>query len=679
MAAFDVRADSRVAQFASAGFDASVSEIFMALVSGAALVIVPEEVKQDAPAFPRWIETSAISVITLPPVWLRALAGASLPGVKTLVTAGEEADREDALARARQLRYVNAYGPTENTVCASWYGVPPDASHAGAIPIGRPLASVQLYVVDAQLEPVPVGVPGEICIGGAGVARGYIGRAGETAARFVPDPFGGEAGGRLYRTGDLGRWTADGLLEFLGRGDRQVQVRGARVEPGEIESVLETHPRVRRAVVLAIGSAESPQLVAVVWVAGPTPAGDLRAHLLRAVPSYMLPARIVPVDSLPLTPHGKVDVAALARQVTEEPARERPVAPLDSLEAGLIEEWERAFGAGPIGVRDDFFELGGHSLLALQLAGRLQERLGCDVPLATLFRFPTIEMLAAHLRESEPVRRRGSAVVPIRPAARGVPLLCLPPLTGSAVPFFTLAKHLGADQPIYGLQAPGLDGDEPACDTVEAIADHLEQTIASAFAGRDVMLLGYSFGGYVAFELSRRLQARGVLVRHCLLVDTPAPWPGSAAVGSGTGPLLEAINARVGELGGEPIAFDEVAAGAEEDVQIEMVAAALDRQGLLGGFGGRRQFSGFFRVGAASLRAAARYRPMPAAVPLVVLPSVGSVQLAQSAADLGWRVLSSADVATLPPIDAPHEALLQEPYVAEVGRLIRACLEAPVA
>ncbi|HVC21503.1 MAG TPA: amino acid adenylation domain-containing protein, partial [Vicinamibacterales bacterium] len=673
--AFEVREDSRVAQFASLGFDASVSEIFMALVAGAALVIVPEAVKQNPSVFPRWIEESAIGVVTLPPAYLRALDGSRLPGLKTLVTAGEEADREEALARARHLRYINAYGPTENTVCASWHQVPAGGLHAGAVPIGRPLANVQLYVVDARMEIVPVGIPGEICIGGVGVARGYLGRPAETAARFVPDPFGGQAGGRLYRTGDLGRWTPEGLLEFLGRQDRQVQVRGARVEPGEVEAVLETHPHVRRAVVFATGSAESRQLVAVAWISAPTPDEELKAHLRRALPSYMLPARVIPVSRLPLTPHGKVDLEALARQVAAEPVRGQAVGPLDSLEAGLVEEWERALGTGPIGVRDDFFELGGHSLLALQLAGRLQERFGVDLSLPTLFRFPTIERLAAHLRESAPVRRRWTGVVPIRQAGDRPPLLCLPPLTGSAVPFFTLAKHLGEDRPVYGLQAPGLDGEEPACETVEAIADRLEREIVREFPARDVTLLGYSFGGYVAYELAHRLAARGTGVRGCLLIDTLAAAAAPQAPAPGTGPLLEAINARVRELGGASIAFGEAVDALSEGEQLEMVTAALERQGLLSGFGGRRQLSGFFRVGAASLRAAARYRPGRSTMPLVVLPSLGSIAPAGSAGDLGWRAATGADVTVLAAVDAPHEALLQEPYAAEAGRLIRAYLD----
>ncbi len=678
--AFEVGAHSRVAQFASSGFDAAVSEIFMALVAGAALVIVPEETKQHPASMAPWMADAAISVITLPPAYLRALDGAPLPGLRTLVTAGEEADRDEAFARAGHLRFVNAYGPTENTVCASWYHLPAGVSHAGAIPIGRPLAGVQLYVVDAGLQPVPSGVPGEICIGGIGVARGYLGRAVETATRFVPDPFGAAPGGRLYRTGDLGRWNVDGLLEFLGRADRQVQLRGARVEPGEVEAVLETHPQVRRAVVLTTGSGDSRQLVAAVRLASPVATvslDEIRAHLLRAVPPYMMPARIVPVDSLPLTVHGKVDLEALAQQVATEPVRRRAVGPLDSLEAGLIEEWERVLGTGPIGIRDDFFELGGQSLLALQLLGRLRDRLGCDLALPTLFRFPTIEHLAAHLRESASVRRQWSGLVPIRPAGTGRPLLCLPPLTGSAVPFFTLARHLGAQQPVYGLQPPGLDGEEPTCDTVEAIAERMVQTIAGAFAGRELDLLGYSFGGYVAFELARRLQARGITVVRCLLIDTAAPSAaGREGRDAGTRPLLEALNVRVRELGGEPVDVDSILPLQDEE-QPEAIAAALEAQGLLSGFGGRRQLSGFFRVGAASLRAAARYRPAPAPVPLVILPTAGAAELAGTDVDLGWRMVTTGDVTTLPPIDAPHEALLQEPYVIEVGRLIRDCLDVP--
>jgi acyl carrier protein len=286
-------------------------------------------------------------------------------------------------------RFLNAYGPTEATVCVTCAALDAaDIASVNSLPIGRPIANVRCYVVDRRLAPVPVGVPGELLVGGTGVARGYLGRPALTAERFVPDPFSGESGARLYRTGDLVRWRADGRLEFLGRIDAQVKVRGYRIEPGEIEAVLAPLASVQNAAVVA----RADRLIAYV-----VPAPDhalttaaLESAARRTLPDYMVPSAWVEMDALPLTPNGKVDRAALP-----DPAQARSdaapfVAPRNSLEELVAGIWGDLLDVAAVGVHDNFFKLGGHSLLAAQFLARIHAAFGIEVPLRTLFEAPTV-------------------------------------------------------------------------------------------------------------------------------------------------------------------------------------------------------------------------------------------------------------------------------------------------
>jgi hypothetical protein len=309
----------------------------------------------------------------------------------------------DAAGTFPDARVLILYGPTEATVLSTSDPVSgPVAGH----PIGRPLANVRLYVLGRDLGLAPTGAPGELCIGGAGVGRGYLGRPGLTAEKFVPDPFGGEPGARLYRSGDRVRWLPDGRVEFLGRTDRQVKVRGFRVEPGEIETALESHPAVAGAVVVPRpDGAGGTRLVAYVVAAAGADADPaaLRAHLRERLPEHMVPSAFVALDAFPLNANRKVDREALpAPEAAEEPRE--PAAPLTPTERAVAEVWEEALGTGRVGIGDNFFDLGGHSLLLVRVHARLRERFPGRVELIDLFEHRTLGELAAHLdrRPAEP-------------------------------------------------------------------------------------------------------------------------------------------------------------------------------------------------------------------------------------------------------------------------------------
>ncbi|MFO0572465.1 MAG: amino acid adenylation domain-containing protein [Polyangia bacterium] len=415
---FALDAYSRVLQFASPSFDASVFEICMALLHGCTLVLAPREQTLPGPELIELLIGQRIDTLTITPSVLAALPPAELPELRTLIVAGEACPAELVARWAPGRIMWNAYGPTEATVWTTVARCEPSELQP---PIGRPIQNAAVYILDPNLQLVPEDVAGEICIGGVGVARGYLGRPELTAERFVRDPFSADPQARLYRTGDLGRWRADGQLEFLGRLDDQVKVRGVRIEPAEIESALRACPGVRdAAVVVAVQPDGSRELVGYFVPAAEPGAGEgageggspgepalaeatagpqLRAQLQQLLPDYMLPTVFVPVAELPQTPNGKVDRGQLARRALMRPRSTAAFEPASTpLESQLVAIWSEVLGVERIGVNDSFFDLGGHSLRMAQVHARLRELLQRDVPLLVLFQYPTISALARYLQ-----------------------------------------------------------------------------------------------------------------------------------------------------------------------------------------------------------------------------------------------------------------------------------------
>ncbi|HEX2189470.1 MAG TPA: amino acid adenylation domain-containing protein, partial [Longimicrobiaceae bacterium] len=341
---------------------------------------------------------------TLPPSVLAMLPPDDLPELRTVVSAGEAVDAATVERWSGGRAFVNAYGPTETTVCATSARCEADGR---APAIGRPLENVRVYVLDAAGRPAPVGVPGELYVGGVGVARGYLGRPGLTAEKFVPDPFGGETGARLYRTGDRVRWRPQGILEYLGRLDEQVKVRGFRIEPGEIEAVLSAHAEVREARVIVWEDAPGEKRL-VAYVVGGVEADELRGHLRRSLPEYMVPAAYVVLEALPLTPNGKLDRKALPAPEYAADA-DRYVAPRTPVEDVLAGIWAEVLRLERVGVEESFFDLGGHSLLATRVVSRVRAVFAIELPLRALFEGPTVAELAGRVEE---MRRAGLPVLP---------------------------------------------------------------------------------------------------------------------------------------------------------------------------------------------------------------------------------------------------------------------------
>ncbi|MFD6291566.1 amino acid adenylation domain-containing protein [Streptomyces sp. NPDC060205] len=391
---------TRVLQFASFSFDAAVLDVAVTLASGGVLVVASSEERAEAALLTSMVRAEGVGAASVVPSLLGVLDPGAVSGLRTLLLGAERLTEPVARAWSSGRRLVNTYGPTESTVMVTSGVVDPNLQRMPTI--GSPVANTRLYVLDGSMRPVPVGVPGEVYIAGPQVARGYRGRPGLTGERFVADPFAAD-GTRMYRSGDRARWLPDGQLDFVGRADGQVKVRGFRIEPGEIEAVLTDHPQIRTAVVAAFGDVEDRRLVAYLvptdQIAGIPSVGELREYAARWLPAFMIPSAFVELGALPLTPNGKLDRAALPEPDGERPELNEFVALSGDAEEGLARLWSEVLGVDRVGATDNFFELGGHSLLATQVTSRIREAFELDVPLSALFDHPTVRGLAAVVEE----------------------------------------------------------------------------------------------------------------------------------------------------------------------------------------------------------------------------------------------------------------------------------------
>ncbi|MCE7984892.1 MAG: amino acid adenylation domain-containing protein [Caldilinea sp. CFX5] len=544
--AYNVAAGGGAPVNSSIGFDATITSFFSPLLVGGKVVLIPEhdEIEMLCRAL---TGDEQFSLVKITPAHLEILS-------HLLTTAGEAPPPINANAfviggealfghhltfwqrHAPQTRLINEYGPTETVVGCCIYEAQEPIT--GPVAIGRPIANTQLYVLDQYRQPAPIGVPGELYIGGAGVARGYLNRPELTAERFIRDPFCAEPTARLYKTGDLARYRPDGKLEYLGRRDHQVKIRGYRIELGEIEAVLIQHQQVREAVVVAREvQPGDKQLVAYLLLAEsvsngaatiqapshPVTLSELRDHLHQTLPEYMTPSHFVILDAFPLTSNGKVDRAALPAPTLGE-SGERFVPPRDSVEMRLATIWKTILGLPQVGVLHNFFDLGGNSLLAVRLVAHIQQEFGKTLPLASLFQRGNVEQMAALLRQNgQALPAVHSPLAPIQTTGAKPPFFCVPGAGGYVIYLYQLARCLGADQPFYGLQAAGLDGDEAPHSTIEAMAAYYIDALRTVQPEGPYYLGGHSLGGWVAFEMAQQLQQQGQTVALVAIIDTPAP------------------------------------------------------------------------------------------------------------------------------------------------------------
>ncbi|WP_431934286.1 amino acid adenylation domain-containing protein, partial [Nonomuraea jabiensis] len=536
-------------------FDASTYELWVPLLHGGTVVVAPDD-SRDVEALLRTVREQEVTALWLTAGLFAVVAehhAAALAGVRHVWTGGDVVS-PDAVERVRAanpgISVVNGYGPTETTTFAARN---PVTGPVGAVvPIGRPMDNMRLSVRDASLREVPPGVTGELYLAGAGVARGYLGRPELTAERFVADPDG--HGGRMYRTGDLARWTARGELEFHGRADDQIKVRGFRIEPGEIEATLRELPGVIDAVVASRGGR------VVAYVTGD--ADGARDFVAQRLPEYMVPAAVVTLPELPLTVHGKIDRRALPDPELTGSGR-GPSTPREEVLCKLFAEVLRV---PRVGVDDNFFDLGGHSLLATRMIDRIRTVLGAELPIRALFEEPTVAGLARRL-DTDVREDPFGVLLPLRPYGSRAPLFCVHPAGGLSWPYAGLLRHLDADVPVYGLQARGLsDGEQPAGSLDEMVEDYLAQ-IRGVQPDGPYHLLGWSFGGIAVHALAARLEELGERVATLVIVDSaPArPLPAEAEeqfaaleLGNVYRGMLEAFDVAAPEIDDAALTYDEV-------------------------------------------------------------------------------------------------------------------------
>jgi amino acid adenylation domain-containing protein len=674
---FAITADDRILQFSNPAFDVSVSDFFATFAAGATVVGAPRSVLLDPDALQGLLAEERVTVMDIPPPVLGLLNPEPLVSLRVLFIGMEPFGPELVNRWARPGReFHNGYGPTEVTITCVDYRCPDEVLTAPP-PIGRAMANHRAYVLDRRLRPAPIGVPGELYMAGAGLAHGYLGRTDLTAEKFVPDPYGNDPGARMYATGDLARWRADGNLEFLGRVDRQVKIRGLRIELGEIENAVNTYPGVRQCVVIVRepGTPEAYLAAYVVSAPGPSLDGDkLRDYLADRLPLHMIPA-VLSLAELPLTAAGKLDAARLPAPA---PQTARYAPPETGTQLRLAEMWRELLktDAAQIGIHDNFFILGGNSLQAIQLIARIRDTFSITLHPRQLFTYPVLGQLAAQIDqlwrpESDASGHEMPVLVPIQPGGARPPLFFVHAVGGSVTPYVALASLLGADQPFYGLEHPGLHG-ETAAQRIPEIAARYLTAIRAVQPVGPFHLGGWSFGGAVALEMARQLRAAGEEVALVVALDTGVP---AAAYEPDQAELLSLFVGDIAGLASSELPPMDLTALRElpASQQVDAALAALGSAGL-GSEEVREELRNRIKVFSANSRAY-----------LAHLPDRynGRVVLVSAADEPDddverWRALAPEDFEHHV-VPGNHYTMLQPPRLSAVAAEVRRCLHDPTS
>jgi amino acid adenylation domain-containing protein len=659
----------RVLVHSPLAFDASTVEIWGTLINGGCLVLAPPG-DLDTATIARVIRDEGVTWAWITAGLFRVLAEDEAPSfadMREVWTGGDVVPSttvRDLLRRHPGLSLVNGYGPTETTVFATSHRVrEPDA--AATVPIGLPLHNTRVSVLDHALRPVPEGAVGEIYIAGGGVSRGYVGQPVPTAARYVADP-SGPPGTRMYRTGDMARLNPDGVLEYVGRVDAQVKIRGFRVEPGEAEAVLATHPGVAHCVVVVSGTGSGDRRLEahVVPAAGHrVNAGDLTRFAAGLLPSYLVPAGLVVHGSLPVTANGKVDRAALA--AATPPGRRPRVAPVDHLEDVLCRLYAEVLGVPEVGTDEDFFDLGGDSLLAMRLIGRVRGELGGRAGIRDLFLAPTVARFAARhvLGGWAAPATAFDVLLPLRDEGTAAPVFCFHPASGLSWRYSGLLRELPAQVPIHGLQAGGYTDDGPLPGSVTEMATDYVARIRRVARG-PYRLVGWSFGGLVAHTAATLLRDAGEKVTLLALLDA-APAEGAEAKLPDGAAIMGTLLEIAGIVPDVPM----------ETLTVEQAAALLQQHEnpmitLLGGRARR-----LVEIARHFTELSSRHTPRRFDGDLLLLPAARGREAGPLSADR-WGPYATGEVSARL-IDCEHHQMLDAAPLSEIGRVLRAALDAP--
>jgi amino acid adenylation domain-containing protein/FkbH-like protein len=677
----------RLGQISNISFDAATFEIWGALLNGGQLVGITNDVAISPKEFARELKEKRITTIFLTTALFAQIAieaPDAFESLRTVIMGGEVLDPNfvRAVLRSRPpRRLVHAYGPTENTTFTSCYEIQHVREDAADVPIGRPISNTQIYILDSALKPVPVGVPGELYTGGDGLAEGYWNRPELTSEKLIPNPFVDHAtvdsrhSAMLYRTGDLARYLPDGNIQFLGRIDEQVKIRGFRIELGEIETTLRSHPAIRECAVAVLGRGPDKRLVAYFVPKKdkqPT-VRDLRAFIKKTLPDYMIPSAFVPIQTLPLSPNGKLDRKALPEPKFALTETESYQQPRDEIEARLAKVWEEVLDTRPIGIRDKFFDLGGHSLLAVRLVSRIDEEFSKKIRVASVFQSPTIEELAWLIREEEKQSEPKSSIVEIQGRGERSPLFLVHGAGGGMFwGYANLSRHLGASQPIFGFRSRALDG-LPEFSSIEEMAGQYVSDLRQVQSDGPFYLGGYCFGGVVAYEMARQILKCGEKVALLALLNC-AP-PNSRYTRIAWTPLWSIRFVKnlfywagyVRQL--SPVQRREFGRWKWHRLKQRLRGKSPGSNGHID-VGDLVDLSSFAeeerKVWEAHIRALLKYQPKPYEGRVHLFRSPGHSMFCSFASDYGWSELANGGVMTSI-VSAAHEKILEEPCVAEVA------------
>ncbi|AOX04306.1 hypothetical protein BJP34_14360 [Moorena producens PAL-8-15-08-1] len=694
-------------QLAPISFDAATFEIWGSLLNGGTLVVMPPH-KPSLGEIGTAIRENQVTTLWLSAGLFQLMVEEQLENlkpVKQLLAGGDVLSVTHVQKVVEKLpgcQLINGYGPTENTTFTCCFPVKADSNLEKSVPIGKPISNTQVYILDSNLQPVPIGVPGELHIGGDGLAIGYHNRPELTSEKFIPNPFDlskvnppltslleGSQKSKLYKTGDLARYLGDGNIEFLGRIDQQVKIRGYRIETGEIEAVLNSYPTVKETVVVARedNPGEKRLVAYIVSEDNSLSTSDLRHFLQQKLPDYMVPSAFVILEALPLTPNGKVDRKALpAPEVKWE---RNFLLPRNPVERQLAQIWSEVLNVYPISIQDNFFDLGGHSLIAVRLMSQIEKQFGKNLPLATIFKGQTIEQLASILQESTD-SISWSALVPIQPNGNKRPFFLVPGGGGNVVYYSYLARYLSSDQPFYGLQAIGLDGESEPYTQVEDIAAHNIQEIQSVQPQGPYLLGGHSFGGKVAFEMALQLQKQGQEIALLAILDTTAPEPGNkiTSLGWNDAMWILHIGKFLGYLFGKELELSyEALEQLTPDDQLNYLFKKLQQINFYPPGAGIKQLRGFVRVFKANNLSSyfpEEVYPTPITLFRAINPHSEKVMKKElteylspqkmSLPDWGWNQFSNGSV-EICEVPGDHISMIAEPHVQVLAQKLMACIE----
>lgn len=677
-------ADDRLLAVTTLSFDISVLEIFLPLSTGALVVIGSREVARNGSALIALMEKVDATIFQATPATWQLLLESGWQGKANLkaLCGGEALSMELAKQLVPRVNSLwNMYGPTETTVWSTVQQVTEANITHGIIPIGHPIDNWKTYIVDKWQRPVPVGVPGELWIGGKGVARGYINRPDLTAEKFIPDPFSDDPEDRVYRTGDLAAYLPDGAIQFKGRVDFQVKIRGFRIELGDIESNLVQHPGIQQCVVIVREDKPGDKrLVAYLIPAdGVAPANEaLRIFLQEKLPQYMIPSAFVTMEAFPLTASGKINRRALPEpQIDMLAVDAQRDGPRNLIERKLTSIWEAVLEIKRVGIHDDFFAIGGHSLSAARLMARIEKVFGLKLPLVTLFQAPTIAELAAIIQDRE-WAPSWSSLVEIVPGGARQPFFCVHAHGGNVIGYADLARHLGDDQPFYGLQARGLNGDIAEDSRLEDMAAHYIQEIRAVQRHGPYLLGGWCMGGIIAYEMARQLQDQGEQVEMLAMIqsahpDYPRFRPGTTFIHKLFSQLISRIDREISLLSERGETSTQAHFG-QRIGRMSLIASGLGQKwvgALLGKLGIPFEYSQTYKLYALEEvheAALAAYTPGPYDGRVAVFRA-GSQPLGIFPDEtLGWGGLLNKDRISLHEIPGNQVGIISEPQVKLLAR-----------